>query len=184
MSEIHLPDPTSWSGALQVSDLGVIQAQGDEAAAFLHGQLSQDVNSQTATQARLAAYCSVKGRMLGSLLNLRPQPDLLWLLADRETVPALVKRLSMFVLRAKAKLTDASDSVSVLGVVGVAAGTTLGAALDTAPWSVQPVAGGQLARLPDVLGVPRWLWVAMPRPRKPASPSCPPCPPNNGGGWT
>ncbi|MDD2975522.1 folate-binding protein [Aquabacterium sp.] len=159
MSEIHLPDPTSWSGALQVSDLGVIQAQGDEAAAFLHGQLSQDVNSQTATQARLAAYCSVKGRMLGSLLNLRPQPDLLWLLADRDTVPALVKRLSMFVLRAKAKLTDASDSVSVLGVVGLAAGTTLGAALDTVPWSVQPVAGGQLARLPDVLGVPRWLWV-------------------------
>lgn len=159
MSEIHLPDPTSWSGALQVSDLGVIQAQGDEAAAFLHGQLSQDVNSQTATQARLAAYCSVKGRMLGSLLNLRPQPDLLWLLADRDTVPALVKRLSMFVLRAKAKLTDASDSMSVLGVVGVAAGTTLGAALDTAPWSVQPLAGGQLARLPDVLGVPRWLWV-------------------------
>lgn len=159
MSEIHLPDPTSWSGALQVSDLGVIQAQGDEAAAFLHGQLSQDVNSQTAHQARLAAYCSAKGRMLGSLLNLRPQPDLLWLMADRETVPALVKRLSMFVLRAKAKVTDATATVSVLGVVGASAGASLGASPDTAPWSVEPVAGGQLARLPDVLGVPRWLWV-------------------------
>lgn len=159
MSEIHLPDPTSWSGALQVSDLGVIQAQGDEAATFLHGQLSQDVNSQTATQARLAAYCSAKGRMLGSLLNLRPQPDLLWLLADRDTVPALVKRLSMFVLRAKAKLTDASDSVSVLGVVGATAGTALGAAPEAAAWSVQATSDGQLVRLPDVLGVPRWLWV-------------------------
>ncbi|MDX9842202.1 MAG: folate-binding protein [Aquabacterium sp.] len=159
MSEIHLPDPTSWSGAVLVSDLGVIQAQGDEAAAFLHGQLSQDVNSQTATQARLAAYCSAKGRMLGSLLNLRPQPDRLWLLADRDTVPALVKRLSMFVLRAKAKLTDVSDSVSVLGIVGTSASSALGAALDTAPWSVQSVADGQLVRLPDVLGVPRWLWV-------------------------
>ncbi len=159
MSEIHLPDPTSWSGALQVSDLGVIQAQGDEAAAFLHGQLSQDVNSQTASQARLAAYCSAKGRMLGSLLNLRPQPDLLWLLADRDTVPALVKRLSMFVLRAKAKLTDASDSVSVLGVVGATAGAELGAAPEAAAWSVQALPDGQLLRLPDVLGVPRWLWV-------------------------
>ncbi len=184
MSEIHLPDPTSWSGALQVSDLGVIQAQGDEAAAFLHGQLSQDVNSQTATQARLAAYCSVKGRMLGSLLNLRPQPDLLWLLADRDTVPALVKRLSMFVLRAKAELTDASDSVSVLGVVGVAAGTTW------APPSTPHPGPSSRWQVASWHACPM-CWVcragcgwAMPRPRKPASASCRPCPPNNGSGWT
>lgn len=159
MSEIHLPDPTSWSGALLVSDLGVIQAQGEDAATFLHGQISQDVNSQTAEQARLAAYCSAKGRMLGSLLNLRPQPDLLWLIASRDTVPALVKRLSMFVLRAKAKLSDVSDAVAVLGVIGVASGEALGAHADAAPWSVQPAADGQLVRLPTVLGVPRWLWV-------------------------
>ena len=159
MSEIHLPDPTSWSGALLVSDLGVIQAHGDEAATFLHGQLSQDVSGQSANQARLAAYCSPKGRMLGSLLNLRPQPDLLWLIADRDTVPALVKRLSMFVLRAKAKLTDASSTLSVLGLVGTAAGVALGATVDAPIWSAQAAAGGQLVRLPDVLGVARWLWV-------------------------
>lgn len=162
MSEIHLPDPTSWSGALQVSDLGVIQAQGDEAAAFLHGQLSQDVNSQTASQARLAAYCSPKGRMLGSFVNVRPQPDLLWLIAAQDTVPALVKRLSMFVLRAKAKLLDASATVSVLGIVGSAAAAALGATPESAVWSVHVAADGHLVRLPDVLGVSRWLWLGAP----------------------
>ena len=168
MSEIHLPDPTSWSGALLVSDLGVIQAHGDEAATFLHGQLSQDVSGQSANQARLAAYCSPKGRMLGSLLNLRPQPDLLWLIADRDTVPALVKRLSMFVLRAKAKLTDASSTLSVIGLVGTAAGAALGATVDAPIWSAQSAAEGLLVRLPDVLGVARWLWVG----EAAAAPAC------------
>ncbi|TXI99192.1 MAG: folate-binding protein YgfZ [Aquabacterium sp.] len=168
MSEIHLPDPTSWSGALLVSDLGVIQAHGDEVATFLHGQLSQDVSGQSANQARLAAYCSPKGRMLGSLLNLRPQPDLLWLIADRDTVPALVKRLSMFVLRAKAKLTDASSTLSVIGLVGTAAGAALGATVDAPIWSAQSAAEGLLVRLPDVLGVARWLWVG----ESAAAPAC------------
>ncbi len=168
MSEIHLPDPTSWSGALLVSDLGVIQAHGGEAATFLHGQLSQDVSGQSANQARLAAYCSPKGRMLGSLLNLRPQPDLLWLIADRDTVPALVKRLSMFVLRAKAKLTDASSTLSVIGLVGTAAGAALGATVDAPIWSAQSAAEGLLVRLPDVLGVARWLWVG----EAAAAPAC------------
>ncbi len=122
--------------------------------------------------------------MLGSLLNLRPQPDLLWLLADRDTAPALVKRLSMFALRAKAKLTDASDSVPVLGVVGVAAGTTSGAALDTAPGPSSRWQGGQLARLPTCWVCRAGCGWAMPRPRNLPRPSCPPCPPNNGSGWT
>lgn len=159
MSEILIPDPTSWSGAVAVSDLGVILAQGEEAASFLHGQISQDVNSQTASEARLAAYCSVKGRMLGSFVTVRPQPETLWLLADQSVVPALVKRLSMFVLRAKAKLSDASATLSVVGVVGAEAGAQLGAAPDGLPWSAQAVAGGQAVRLPAAQGLPRWLWI-------------------------
>ena len=159
MNQNHLPDPTSWSGALRVSDLGIIQAHGEEAATFIHGQISQDVNGQSASEARLAAYCSAKGRMLGSFLNLRPQPDLVWLVADLATVPALVKRLSMFVMRAKLKVSDASETVAVLGLVGASAGASLGATPDAAAWSVQALAGGQLVRLPDVISVPRWLWV-------------------------
>ena len=40
------------------------------AAGFLHNQLSQDVQHLGDGQARLAAYCSAKGRMLASLLLL------------------------------------------------------------------------------------------------------------------
>ncbi|MFT3856911.1 MAG: folate-binding protein [Aquabacterium sp.] len=163
MSAIEPIDASSWGGALRVSDLGVILAEGPDAANFLHGQLSQDVNGQTANEARLAAYCSAKGRMLASVLTLRPQPELLWLLTDRQVLPGLVKRLSMFVLRAKAKLSDASESLCVVGLLGQPAADALGDALgDAAPtsaWQAVPHAEGVLVRLPDVCGARRWYWV-------------------------
>lgn len=159
MSNIHLPDPRAWGGVTRVADLGVVLAEGADAAIFLHGQLSQDMNGQPADEARLAAYCSAKGRMLASLLAVRPTPETFWLLTDREVLPGLVKRLSMFVLRAKAKLSDASTQLDVLGLVGQAATDWLGAEAPSTVWSVRAHGGGHVLRLPDVLGVARWLWV-------------------------
>jgi folate-binding protein YgfZ len=159
MSDIQLPDPQTWSGAVRVSHLGVVLAEGADAATFLHGQFSQDMASQTADEARLAAYCSAKGRMLASLLTLRPTPETFWLLTDREVLPGLVKRLSMFVLRAKARLSDVSAQVVVVGLVGRDVAESLDDAATGTPGSVRVHAGGHLIRLADVLGVPRWCWV-------------------------
>lgn len=163
MSEIQLPDAVSWGGALVLSDLGVIQADGPDAATFLHGQLSQDMVGQGANDARLAAYCSVKGRMMATALTLRPQAERFWLLTHREVLPTWLKRLSMFVMRAKAALTDASASVQVLGLLGPAASsltaTLSPGSLTTAPYPAQAHAGGWLVRLPNVQGVARAMWV-------------------------
>lgn len=171
VSDLPLPSPATWSGALSLDDLGVLQAAGPDTASFLHGQLSQDIVHLDASQARLAAYCSAKGRMLASAVVLRPEPDTVWLLSDASTLPPLLKRLSMFVLRAKTRLSDARDSLSVLGLAGAAVQTLLHAeapeaatATDpahpaSAPWPVHAWQGGQVVSLPAVLGVPRWLWV-------------------------
>jgi folate-binding protein YgfZ len=159
MNAIQLPEPTSWGGALLVSDLGVIAAQGPDAAAFLHGQLSQDVNGQTAAEARLAAYCTAKGRMLASTINLRPESEQVLMLTDRQVLPGVLKRLGMFVLRSKVKLTDATESMAVVGLLGQAGAAALGAGAPLAAWQVVPHNDGQLLRLPDVQGTTRWLWV-------------------------
>lgn len=134
-------------------------AEGADAASFLHGQFSQDVNGQTAQEARLAAYCSAKGRMLASLLNLRPAPEQILMLTDSQVLPGLLKRLSMFVLRSKVKLSDAGASMAVVGLLGEPAAAHLGDAAAVAPWQVQPVMNGWLAGLPAVLGARRWYWV-------------------------
>jgi folate-binding protein YgfZ len=159
MSANQLPDATSWGGALLLSDLGVILAEGPDAAAFLHGQFSQDMNGQTAQEARLAAYCSAKGRMLASLVTLRPEAEQFWLLTDKQVLPGLVKRLSMFVMRSKAKLSDASATLCVLGLVGQPVAALLGDNAPTADWQASVHADGLLVKLPTVNGALRWYWV-------------------------
>ena len=159
MTKIQLPDPTTWGGALLLSDLGIIQADGPEAAAFLHGQLSQDIQTQAATDARLAAYCSAKGRMLASMLTLKPQTEQIWMVTDKQVLLGLLKRLSMFVMRSKLKLSDANDNLCVIGLLGTQAKFLLGDAAQGEAWRAHTHEGGLVVKLPDVMGTSRWYWV-------------------------
>ncbi|MDI1259148.1 folate-binding protein [Aquabacterium sp.] len=161
MQDFHFPDVKALNGAVALSHLGIISAEGPDAASFLHGQLSQDVTGQSPHQARLAAFCSAKGRMLASFTIVKPEPETLWLLTDAQVLPAVLKRLSMFVMRAKARLSDAVGALSAVGLVGSQAAQWLGDAAPAEPWQASPHAasGGQVVRLPEVFGAPRWLWI-------------------------
>jgi tRNA-modifying protein YgfZ len=140
-------------GIVRLTDWGVIRAQGPEAASFLQGQLTQDMLHIGADEARLAGYCSAKGRLLATFVVWREAPDELLLACSADLLPATLKRLSMFVLRAKCKLSDASADVSLYGV--------LGEHWAPAPWKAAAAAGGRAIRLPDVQGVSRHL-LALP----------------------
>jgi hypothetical protein len=122
------PSVTLLSGVATLSHLGVIQISGEDAAKFIHGQLTQDFSLLGQDQARLAAFCSAKGRMQASFVGFkRPNGDIL-LVCSRDLLPATLKRLSMFVLRAKAKLTDASAEFALYGLSGDATKTVAGSA--------------------------------------------------------
>ena len=155
------PDLNALQGALRLTDWGVMRAQGADAAVFLHGQLTQDVQHLDERSARLAGYCSNKGRLLASLLFWRSGADEFLLGCSADVLPATLGRLSMFVLRAKCKLSDASDSVALYGLAGTAATTWLGASAPTVAWQRTDAAGGQAIRLPEVSGVARYM-VALP----------------------
>ena len=92
--------PPMPEGALRLTDWALIRAQGADAASFLHGQLTQDITSLGEHQARLAGYCSAKGRLLASLVVCRRQADELLLSCSADLLAPTLKRLSMFVLRA------------------------------------------------------------------------------------
>jgi hypothetical protein len=121
-------------GVCALTHLGVIRAQGEEAARFLHNQLTQDFVLLCPDQARLAAFCSAKGRMLASFIGLQWTPGDLLLVTPRDLLAPTLKRLSMFVLRAKVKLSDATPDFSLHGLAGDAARRALGAPAD--PWTV------------------------------------------------
>jgi folate-binding protein YgfZ len=147
----------------------VISAAGDDALTFLHGQLTQDVTGQPAERASLAGYCTAKGRLLATLVMWRAsaepaEPDARWhALVRADLADALLKRLSMFVLRAKAKLS----SSAVLHAFGVQAAAEQVAALQSAaggalpdqPWQRVDLPTGTWIAAPTAAS-PRWWWIA------------------------
>lgn len=106
--------------------LGLLSCTGDEARAFLHAQLTSDVAALAAGEARMAGWCSAKGRLLATFLVFTRGDEVL-LQVPREIAPAVAKRLSMFILRAKAKLADASDAWTQFGLWGDGAAERLAA---------------------------------------------------------
>ena len=105
-------------GVAPLPHLGVIRARGEDAASFLHGQLTQDFALLGTGEARLAAFCNAKGRMLASFIGCKRASDDILLVCSRDLLSATLKRLSMFVLRAKARLSDASSEFAVYGIAG------------------------------------------------------------------
>lgn len=152
----------------KLPSLGVIRAQGEDAAQFLQGQLTQDFTVLDASHARLAGYCTAKGRMLASFIGFKRAPGEILLLCSRDILAATLKRLSMFVLRAKVHLSDASDGFILRGLVGEAASALMGSEL--AAWSRIESGQASLVQLYPALGQPRALWVAPVGEREPTAP--------------
>lgn len=145
-----------------LSDLGLIQVVGDDAASFLHNQLTNDMEGLGFNEARLAAYCSPKGRMIASFLTWKT-PEGIFLQLSRSIQAPIQKRLQMFVLRAKAKLADVSGESVALGLGGHAAAAALKQWFPELP--AQPLAkidnqSGSLIRMPDARGVARYQWIS------------------------
>jgi len=162
---MSLPSPTDRAtdasgadGALPLAHTGLIRAAGADAAAFLHGQLTNDFTGLGLGDARLAAYCSPKGRMLAAFVGFKHVHDELWLACRREVLPAALKRLRMFVLRSKLALSEADDLV-LLGLAGPSVAARLPGAAALTLWKKLDLDGtAHLVRLPDGAGRPRWLW--------------------------
>jgi folate-binding protein YgfZ len=137
----------------------VIRAEGPDAASFLHGQLTQDFALLDASQARLAALCTAKGRMIASFVGIRPQPETILLVCSRDILAATLKRLSMYVLRAKAKLTDASVEFALYGIAGTAVAAN-GLDATAPPGQRTSIGEASVVSLYPADGIPRALWIA------------------------
>src|SRR5471032_1703925 len=147
-----------------IGDQGLIALNGEESASFLHNQLTNDVEHLGPADVRLAGYCSPKGRLLDSFLMWR-NGETIFLQLPRDIQAAIKKRLQMFVLRAKTKLSDASELPAIqvaLGLGGDLAEAVLQTWFDTLP--TQPFSKldhplGTLLRVADAFGAARYQWL-------------------------
>lgn len=138
-----MPASSLNQGFTPLSHWGLILVEGPDAAALLQSQLSNSVLSLKRTllgniahgpdSVRLVGYCSPKGRLLASAwLGLFPETadsdDRFALFVSKDIAASTAKRLSMYVLRSKVKVVDASNDWEVFGAYqneGVSQSTNL-----------------------------------------------------------
>ena len=158
------PDQLADGFVAVITGQDIIAVTGDDAASFLHGQLTNDVEHLGNAEARLAGYCTPKGRLLASFLMWR-NAESVFLQLPSELRAALQKRLSMFVMRAKARLSDVSTDTAnsvMLGIGGARGQAALQAALGElppAPYTRIDHALGTVIRLADAFGAARYQWL-------------------------
>jgi tRNA-modifying protein YgfZ len=153
----------------RLSDLGCIRVTGADAVAFLQSQLTNDVAGLGADALQLTGYCTPKGRLLATFQQWRDGDDILLQLPGEILAPVL-KRLSMFVLRAKAKLTDATAEFENWALLGPGCDDALRSADIAVPpsaWSATRRDGLLAARLLPA-GIDRTLLIARPGALPPA----------------
>jgi len=165
---------------VDLSHCSIIRAAGPDATTFLNGQLTCDVREASETRSLLGAWCSPKGRMLAVFRLWRAQ-DAYLLQLPRVLCADILKRLRMYVLRAKVALETLDDTHVCFGVAGPRAAALLEKSVGEAPTSDNGVAvvgggvtvlriAGAHARFAFVAPFPeaQRLWIALERDARPA----------------
>jgi folate-binding protein YgfZ len=167
-----------------LDDLTVLAARGPDAASFLQGQISQDIELLAERGALLAGLHNPQGRCLALLRLFHLGSDQILLVLPAELALGVRMQLTRYVLRAKVKIEDVSSSWRVYGLTGpdaeAAAATRLHLALDPqgfrqlivaprgeplpqghvasrATWRIEDIEAG----MPEVLGVTAGEFVAQ-----------------------
>src|SRR5258708_16097972 len=149
---------------------GLLSVTGADARAFLHTQLTNDVEHLAADKSALAGWCSAKGRLLASFLVI-PAPEGSLLQVARDLAAPVAKRLSLFILRSTVTVADLGDAWIQHGVwdadwsqsevawkdgvasvrvgekrflqLGPAAAMTATASADEAQWTLREIRAGR-----------------------------------------
>ncbi len=115
-----------------LSHLRLTRISGEDAETFLQGQFTNDIRKVSAEHHQMSGYCTPKGRMLANF-RIFSHAGALILLTPADTQPALIKRLSMFVLRSNVTIKDVSDQFATIGLAGECCSGLLGGMFNNMP---------------------------------------------------
>ncbi len=154
----------------ELPELSVLNISGADAVTFIQGQVTNDIAGADLGTSRLAGYCTAQGRLLATMVMVHMpvvanDPPALSVLIRQDIAESVVKRLKMFVMRAKVSIT--SSPLSVSGVSTTQEGlaqleSLLGHPLPTTAWQARHhptgvwIAAAQSAAQPAQL---RWWWL-------------------------
>lgn len=133
-----------------LSHLGLLQLQGNDAFTFLQGQVTNDVKQLSNHLAHYSGYCTPKGRLLALFLAFSHHNQL-YLQMPGELVESIAKRLKMYVMRSKVEIQNVSDTFIKIGLNGTKAVELLGSVFAEVPqndYGVVVLENGTLLKLP------------------------------------
>jgi folate-binding protein YgfZ len=107
--------PDSYCAALV--DLAVLSLDGTDAASFMQGYFTADLDDLTDTQALFGAYCDINGRVVADLIVLTERNGLL-LVTHRSLVEPIRESLHKYLMFSKSQLSDISEDWLTLGLLG------------------------------------------------------------------
>lgn len=107
-----------------MAHFGLLKVSGEDAQTFLQNLLSNDIRDVNGSRVQLTSLNNAKGRMMASLWVWKTADDYL-LQLPRGLLETIRKKLSMYVLRAKVKISDVSDAFVCIGLAGVHAEAAL-----------------------------------------------------------
>ena len=100
-----------------LSQFGILKVSGEDAQNFLQNMVSSDVREVSPLLAQFSSLNTSKGRMLATFLIWQRDSDY-YLHLPNALCTSIHKRLSMYILRTKVKIEEASDAVISLGLSG------------------------------------------------------------------
>jgi tRNA-modifying protein YgfZ len=106
-------------GLLDRSDRGKLLVSGPEAADYLQGQLTNDVEAIEPNEGQYAALLDRKGHMQADMRVLRPSeaPDLL-LDTEPEALEAARRHLQMYKIGREVEVSDVTEGRAILSLIG------------------------------------------------------------------
>jgi folate-binding protein YgfZ len=95
--------------------LSVIKVTGTDAAQFLQGQLTCNINELTESTSFFSAFCNAKGRVISTLLIIKIA-DAFLLIMPNKLIDKVIKKLQMYILRSDVNLQNVSEELCLMGL--------------------------------------------------------------------
>ena len=115
------------AGVLDRSKRGMLLVRGADAAEFLQGQLTNDIEALEPETGCYSALLDRKGHMQADMRVLRLSTGDIWIDTEAEAFGAVDRHLRMYSIGREVEIEDASGEWTLLSVIGPAARETSGA---------------------------------------------------------
>ena len=105
-------------GLLDRSERGKLTVSGPEAAEYLQGQLTNDVEALAPGEGCYAALLDRKGHMQADMRVLRTAADEIWIDTEPEALEAVRRHLEMYKIGREVEIADVSGERAILSLIG------------------------------------------------------------------